>query len=291
MKYLKCLIIFIFTLILMAPILWMFIGSLQDLRGLMVMPPKIIPENMSLMNYKNLLLEEPGLAPTVPKDGIDTRTPRWFGTWIANTTVIIAIKFLIVVITSAMVGYVFAVYNFKHKNAIFIVFIARIVLPPTLLIPTFIAVQAIGLYDSWWGIILPGSYSAVCMYLMKNQIDTIPRELVDSARIDGAGEARILTDVILPLCKPTIGVIGVMVAMGTLQDYIWTTLILPSKEKWTLVVGIMSMLHKSESIQSSINPLGIRLAGGCILFIPLFLIFAFFQRYFVEGLQIGAIKA
>lgn len=291
MKYIKCLFLFIFTAILIFPLLWMFLGSLQDLKGLVVMPPKLIPQNISLKNYKNLLLEPAGSCPPVQEGRLDTRTPEWFIRWTMNTVVIMALKFMLIITTAAMIGYAFSIYNFKHKDTLFIVFIARIVLPPTLLIPTFIAVKALGMYNSWWGILLPAAYSPLCMYLFKNQIDTIPKELVDSARIDGAGELRILSDVILPLCKPTIGVVGVMIAMGTLQDYIWTMLVLPGKEKWTMMVGIMSVIDKAESIQRSINPLGITLAGGCVLFIPLFLLFAFFQRYFEEGITIGAIKA
>jgi len=291
MKYFKCLFIFILTFILIFPLVWMFVGSVQDLKGLMRMPPRFIPAQMTLRNYKDMVLETAGTLSPVQRGQRDLRTPEWFLRWVINTVVIIAFKFMLVVATSAMVGYAFSVFDFRYKKQIFLLYIVQIILPPTMLIPTFMAVKWLGLYDTWWGILLPAAYAPVCMYIFKNHIDTIPRALVDSARMDGAGDIRILSDIILPMCKPTIGVIGVMVSLGTLGDYIWTVLILPSKENWTMMVGIMSQINRAESIQGSLNPLGYTLAGGCILFIPMFLLFAFFQRYFEEGITIGAVKA
>ena len=274
MKPIKYILIFGFTLILIFPLYWMFIGSLQDAWGVMKIPPNWIPKNLSIRNYQYFFQEHE------------------MGRFFFNTMVILAIKTVLTILAVTTAGYAFSIYKFRYKQIIFIAFIFGIFVPGgVLLIPTFVTVRNLGIGGTWWGFLLPGVYMPVCVYLFKNYVDTIPIELVESARLDNASEVTIITRIMLPLCKPAIGVVVILVAMNTLQDYIWGVLMLTEPRQMTLMVGIMNAIAQRCTAGSDIiSPVSITLAGGVIVFLPLFIIFMFCQRYFTEGLMLGGMK-
>ena len=279
------------TFILLFPLLWMVVGSLQNVKSIMRMPPRLIPANISLRSYADLLLEPPGAARSMIFDGVeDVRTPSWVLRWAGNTTVILVVKIAIIIEISLVTAWAFAAYDFAWKNIIFVVYICGMFIPPVLLIPLFVTVKRFGLYNSWWGLILPAAYNTTCVYLLKNYMEAIPTSIVDAARIDGSGELRIMTRIVFPLCKPVIGVMVILITMQSLMDYVWGTLILPSIEKQTLMVGLMGIIQKAEVIQGGVNPIGITLAGGVVIFMPIFLIFLIFQRYFKAEMMSSGIK-
>jgi len=283
MKPIKYLVVIAFTAILLMPLYLMLIGSFQEINGLMKWPPNLIPVQTTLKNYEALFTDN---EYSIHK-GIDkVMIPKWA----VNTIVILIVKVLLVISIALMSGYAFSVYNFKFKKPLFIFFIFGIVMPPVFLIPSYITANFLGLVDSKWGVILPAAFSAMAVYLFKNFIDTIPRSFIDSARIDGAGETSILTKIILPLCKPPIGVITILVSIGTLQDYIWSLLILRSYENQTLTVGIITLIEFGLETDWIVNPIGMSFAGGIILILPMLLIFSFSQKYFMTGAITGGIK-
>jgi len=283
MKPIKYLVVIAFTAILLMPLYLMLIGSFQEINGLMKWPPNLIPVQTTLKNYEALFTDN---EYSIHK-GIDKAVmPKWA----VNTIVILIVKVFLVISIALMAGYAFSVYIFKFKKPLFIFFIFGIVMPPVFLIPSYITVNFLGLVDSKWGVILPAAFSAMAVYLFKNFIDTIPRSFIDSARIDGAGETSILTKIILPLCKPPIGVITILVSLGTLSDYIWSLLILRSYENQTFTVGIITLIEFGLETDWVVNPIGMSFAGGIILVLPMLLIFSFSQKYFMTGAITGRIK-
>ena len=283
MKPIKYLIVITFTAILLMPLYLMLIGSFQEINGLMKWPPNLIPVQTTLKNYAALFTDN---EYSIHK-GIDKAVmPKWA----VNTIVILIVKVFLVISIALMAGYAFSVYIFKFKKPLFIFFIFGIVMPPVFLIPSYITVNFLGLVDSKWGVILPAAFSAMAVYLFKNFIDTIPRSFIDSARIDGAGEASILSKIILPLCKPPIGVITILVSLGTLSDYIWSLLILRSYENQTFTVGIITLIEFGLETDWVVNPIGMSFAGGIVLVLPMLLIFSFSQKYFMTGAITGGIK-
>lgn len=269
-------LVFLFTFMLLFPLYWMFTGSFQNVFGVMKIPPNWIPKNLTVKNYVYLFEKNPILYP-----------------WMFNTFAILGIKTAITMFLVSSAGYVFSVFDFRFKEAIFMVFIFGILIPPgVLLIPTYLTVRYLGIAGTWWGYLLPGAMMPVGIYLFRNYVDTIPKELYESARIDGAGEFKILFRIMLPLCKPALGVIGILVAMNTLQEYIWGLLMLTDVHKQTLMVGLINAVRKYTAISGAeiINPIGFSLASGVILFVPMFLVFLFCQRYFIQGLTLGGIK-
>lgn len=270
---------------LLFPLYWMFAGSLQDLGNLIRIPPNWIPKNITLQNY-------------IIMGKISTKGIYYFGQgpnallrWTFNTAVIFGLKCVIGVFLVTTAGYAFGVYRFKYKNVIFLIFIIGIFIGPGItIIPYYVTVKRLGLQGTWWGVILPFAYTPVGVYIFRNYVETIPSELIDAARIDGAGEFRILYKVMLPLCKPVIGVMVVLISLGTLQDYLWTLLMIPDTARQTLMVGVIQEALRANEISGGLNPIGLSLAGGVIIFMPLFLVFIFCQRYFIKGLTLGGVK-
>lgn len=285
MKYLKYIVIFIFTIILIWPLYWMFIGSIQDVGMIMKSPPNWIPKDVTLKSFQ-------WLAQTSTEGSYYRgEGPNALLRWSFNTFVIFALKTVIGIMLVATAGYAFAVYHFKWKGALFLFFIIGMFLGPAVtIVPEFVTAKRLGIAGTWWGVILPFAYMPVGMYIFHNYVKTIPSEMIDAARIDGAGEYRILFKIMMPLCKPVMGVLVVLTALGTLQDYLWTLLMIPDTPKQTLMVGIIEEVNRASALSGGRNPIGTSLAGGVIMFMPLFLIFLFCQRYFIKGLTLGGIK-
>lgn len=301
MKALKYIAIFGFTFILLFPLYWMFRGSVDEIAGVMRVPPTLLPMNWTLDNYRVLLSKNLGGGgygynpATDDIQDIAENTQVYEKSailrWTLNTGGIFTLKAALAVFLVATAGYAFGVYRFKGKNTLFLVFIIGIVIGPGItIVPYFVTCERLGLRGNWLGVILPFAYTPVGVYIFRNYVETISFEIVDAARIDGAGEFRILRQVILPLCRPAVGVLVVLVALGTLQDYIWSLLMLPTTEKQTLMVGVIQEILRVQALSGGLNPIGMSLAGGVILFIPLFLVFIFCQRYFIKGLALGGVK-
>jgi ABC-type glycerol-3-phosphate transport system permease component len=270
----------------------MFTGSIQDIRGVMKTPPNWIPKNVTMTNYRDMF--KPHLQYISDSPGYtgfaDVIINSALVRWTFNTFTIYAIKTAITVVVIGMAGYAFSVYQFRYKKFLFIFFIFSLFVPGMVqTVPLYVTVRRFGLVGTWWGVILPQVYAPVEMYIFKNYVDTIPHEIIDSARIDGASEIRILFKIMMPLCKPVLGILAILSAMETLQSYIWTLLMLPQTAKQTLMVGIIQEVIR-RNVAGGINPIGTSLAGGVIIFMPLFLIFLFAQRYFIEGLTLGGVK-
>lgn len=281
----KYIIIFLFTLILLFPLYWMFSGSVQDIGNLIKTPPNWIPKKVVLDNYRQL-------ASTSTR-GFYYRGegPNALLRWTFNTFAIFGLKCSIAIMLCATAGYAFAVYRFRWKSALFLFFIVGMFLGPAVtIVPEYVNVKRLGIAGTWWGVILPFAYMPVGMFIFHNYVKTIPSEMIDAARMDGAGEYRILFRIMMPLCKPVVGVLVVLTALSTLQDYIWTLLMIPDIPKQTLMVGVIEEVQRASALSGGLNPIGTALAGGVIIFMPLFLIFLFCQRYFIKGLTLGGIK-
>ena len=138
--------------------------------------------------------------------------------------------------------------------------------------------------------ILPNSISPMEMYLARNYFESIPKSIIESARIDGANEWQILKMIIIPVSKPIISVIALFSGVFALQDYIWQMLVLVDESKQTLLVGIMKLvMRRGSDANLGVNPVGRSFAAGILLLFPLVVLFLIGNKYFIEGLQ-GAVK-
>ena len=268
MRFLKWPIILILFAALLFPCYLMIINSFSPAMGFIRNPPSITPYEWTAKNYQRAF------------------ALNHLSRWIVNTLVLaIAIITGGVIINSAA-GYAFGFCKQKWIQAVFWAFMVPIFVTRYVLIITQIrVVGTVGLED------LPAVLSmslfwATGIFLFRNYFRTIPIEVVESARIDGAGEWRVLMKIVMPMSKPMIGAAIVFLGMGALGDYIWQMLNLQRMEARTYLVGLMATAIDVYAVKN----IGYDLAVGTLLFIPYLALFAVSSRYFVKGLQVGALK-
>lgn len=204
--------------------------------------------------------------------------------WALNTTIYAVVSVVLVLLFASMAGYAFAKKKFLGREVIFWVFIAMLMIPYQLtIIPQYLLVGQIGGLDSMWGLILPTIANAQAMFLMRQFMQDIPDELIDAAKIDGAGEWRVYWSVILPQTKPILATLGTFVFLWHWNDFLWPLVAQQSPENYVLTVGLNGLQAQNVSLATL-------MASAVVMFIPALLVFIFLQRYFVRGVMMSGIK-
>jgi len=262
-------IIFIIVLI---PFYFMVIGSIQDVYGIMAMPPRLIPKDLTIENYTIFFGNR-------------------FLIYTMNTVIVASCDIIASALVSCMTGYCFAFFKFPFKRALWLLILFGIMIPPiALIIPKFVVIKDIGLSGTLAAVILPCILAPPSIYLARCYFESLPFSLLESARMDGANEWQILTKVAAPLSKSLIAALLIFASIGILNDYLWQMLCLMDAEKQTLVVGLMKEVRRSTVVYDmKMNPFGKSMASGIILFIPILVIFLFGNKYFTSSLQ-GGVK-
>ncbi|QOR69826.1 carbohydrate ABC transporter permease [Ruania alkalisoli] len=205
-------------------------------------------------------------------------------TWIVNTAIYSVVSVVLVLALASMAAYAFAKLSFPGRRAVFLLMVAMLMVPYHLtLIPKFIMVSEMGGLNSHWGLILPTLANVQALFLMRQFIAGIPNELMEAARIDGAGEFRIFWQIILPQTKPILATLGVFVFLWHWNDFLWPLVANTESAMYTLTVGLSSLNEEQTS-------LAVTMAGAVITFVPIFVIFLLLQRYFVRGVAMSGIK-
>ena len=249
------------------PLFWMISTSFKEVRAAIKIPPEWLPAHPTLINYEHLFARAPAF--------------RWF----ANSAIVAVAHTLTMLFFCSMAGYAFAKKEFPGKTAIFWSLLSTMMIPGmVLLVPLFLLVSRMGLINNFGGLILPGMVGAFGVFLMKQFMGTLPNELIDAARIDGASEFGVYSRVILPLSKPALAVLGIFSFMGAWNDFLWPLLITQSKEMRTLAVGLATLQ------QESMTDYGLLMAGSAFAAVPMIIVFFAFQKHFLKGLTIGALK-
>lgn len=266
----KKVFLLLFYIMLLFPVYFMLIGSLQNNKGVMQMPPKLLPHDPTLMNYKalkNLNIVK----------------------WSANTLFVTIGTVFLSVLVSTTGGYVFAFFKFKFKNIIWAALLIGIMVPRiSIIIPVYVIIKKLHLSGTLLATILPVVFSPMGLYLSRAYFETIPISLLEAARIDGASEFQVLSKIVLPVSMPIISALSIFAAVGSLQDYIWQALVLQDPDRQTLLVGLMRYSMERGG-DLGINPIGKALTVGVILLLPLLVIFLFANKYFVANIG-GAVK-
>ena len=272
MKYL----IFLLILLMLFPLYWMFIGSIQPSAGILKMPPNWIPRNVTLSNFIELISE--------------TQILRWTFNTVLLTTMTLCIQLFCLTTAS----YAFMAYRFIGKRLIYWIFIASIIVPwQGLLVSRFVLMRHFYLLNTWLAIICIGVFNPIGIVLIKYYFEKIPSVIIDSARIDGAGELWILFKIILPQCKPILGYIAVTSFILAFGDFFWPMLVLNNRRLYTLPLGIMYYLKTYTSTHGLLKIqqlVGIQLAGGVLLFLPVIFVFIIFRKTFQQQFLAGGIK-
>ena len=209
---------------------------------------------------------------------------------LVNTVIVAAMTIVIGVAAAALGAYAFSQLRFRGKELLFIAYVALLLVPSTLtLIPLFLTVQKLHLFNTWWALVLPYAASAqpLLVLIFRGFFDQIPRELLESARVDGCTERQVLGRIVAPLTRPVLLTGAVLVTINVWGDYLWPTIVIQSPQRTTISAGL----------QQFVFSFGLNLTGGGAVFaafviatVPAFVLVGFTMRYFVSGLTEGATK-
>lgn len=256
----------VFSVIMMYPMAWMLVTSFKSNADIHKNKAKFFPAEWTVEGYRSAFEKAP------------------IGDWLVNSIVITAVITFAVILTSTLIGYVFAKYEFKFKRSLFLLMLATMMVPPQVtMIPRYLMIQKMHLFNTRWALIVPGLVSAFAIYLARQFITDVPDSLCEAAKMDGAGPLRIYWSVILPNIKPAIGSIGIFTAMANWNDYLNPLLMLNDIDKMTLPLGLV-MFDSQRSVD-----LAATMAAAAIM-MPMILIFVLFQRQFIKGMTMSGIK-
>lgn len=249
------------------PFLWMISTSLKSRGALMSIPIEWMPAEPTLDAYTEVFSRFPFL-----------RT-------IGNSLFISVAFTLITLVSASMAAFAFAKLRFRGSGVILSIYIATMMIPTQVtMIPLFVVMNRLGLIDSYASVILPSMFKPFAVFLLVQQMKTIPNDYLDAARIDGAGLFHICFRVALPLCIPTLATLAVTTFMESWNDYLWPLLMLTDRNKMTLPIALSTL---NGQYNTEYNVL---MAGSLISMIPIIIIYIAAQKQFKAGLMAGGIK-
>ena len=251
------------------PFFYILVSSLKTEAELRKTPPDFFPAQPTLKHYITILTDE------------DIPIERN----VVNSIVVSVARVFITLFTSSFAGYIFAKYHFKGKNLAFGVILIQIMIPfQVVMIPNYLLVVKFGLIDSLWALIVPSMVDAYGIFMMKQFIESMPGELMDAARIDGASEFGIYSRIILPQMGPPLASLGIFTFMFTWNDYLWPLIVLTSPEKRTIPLLLVWFQTQHTSNQ------GLVLAASILTLLPIFFVYIFLQRWIVDQATQSAFK-
>lgn len=249
------------------PFIWMSSGAVKPLHETMRIPPTWFPEQVRLLNFVELFRQFP------------------FGRYFANSVIVAAVVVASVLAVSAMAGYAFSKFRFPGRDVLFVMMLASLMVPfQVRMIPLYLMSVRFGLVDTLPGVIFPWLFDAFGIFLMRQFMQTIPNDLIEAARIDGAGELRIFWTVVLPLVRPALAALAIFVVVANWEEFLWPLIISSSDRSRTLPVGLHSF---ADQYMSYVHW---QMAGALIAILPLIVAFFLFQRQFIQGIALTGMK-
>ncbi len=259
-------VLIVLAIFFIFPLYWIITGSFKDNKTIIAPDPQWFPLNPTIANYVKLF-DRPALQ------------------WLLNIVVICVGAMVLTCLTASLAGYALAKKRFYGRAFLFGMITCAMALPKqVIVIPLLQEMSAIGLHDTLWAVILPTVGWPFGVFLMKQFSETIPGEILEAARVDGASEVRTFCSVVFPMIKPGIGALAIFTFVNTWNDYFMQLIMLNSEAKWTLPLGIARMQGEMS------NDFGLIMAGATLAAVPIVAIFIAFQRYFTQGISMGAVK-
>ena len=256
------------SIIMVFPLMWMIISSFKPSLEIINNDFHFLPEKWTFENYIKIFNELP------------------IGTSYINSLLVCTIVTFFVLLTSSLGGYLFSKLEFKGRDFLFLIVLGSIMVPPQIvIIPLFLLIVGLfGLSDTYIGIVIPFVINAFGIFLLRQNIKSIPNDYLDAARIEGASEFQILFRIIIPFVKYTLAILGVLVYLWTLDELLWPLLVINSNEMKTLPL-VLSHFTMAEGAFP-----GESLAASSIIIMPIIIIYLFCQRYFLKGMTMSGIK-
>jgi ABC-type glycerol-3-phosphate transport system permease component len=259
------------ALMMSAPFVWMLLTSLKTQQEAFGFPPSLLPARPVWENYTQLFTLVP------------------FGRYFLNTLFVTLAVVVGQLFVCSLAAYAFARLNFMGRDSLFVLYLATMMVPfQVTLIPLYLLVFQLGWVNTYWGLIAPGLSSAYGIFLLRQAFLTVPQELVDAARIDGASEFTIYSRIFVPMNGPALATLGVFAFLGTWTDLLWPLLIVRDERLRTLELGLA---YFQSSIPQFVQPnWPLLMAAAVVVMLPVIVVYLMAQRYFVEGISLGSVK-
>ena len=256
------------AILFLLPIVWMLVAATLPNNEILAAPPTLLPGVSLGANWADL------------NDDLN------FVRSVANSVGISIIFTTLATLVSAMSGYAFAKFRFAGRGLLFMVVIAALTIPfEVRAIPQYLLVaRDLGLANTWWAIILPWMAYPLGVFFMRQNMLSVPSELLEAARIDGASEARIFVQVVLPIMRPALAAVAIVLFLFQWNDYFWPLLILTQKDAYTIPVALGTLVGLTRVSWGGI------MVGTAIATLPFLILFLWLQRYFIAGITAGAVK-
>ena len=282
------LFLILLALLSLMPLYWMFVTALQLPEQVFSIPPYFVPT--AIIEFFPLITSgEQAQAFFLLSEAFRSIkvlfTKVGLQHWFVNSLIVSVTATLGVLLFDSMAGYVFAKKKFPGRDFIFWLMISTMMIPGQVtLVPLFILIGKLGLKNSLGAVIFPPLAMVFGVFLMRQYMKTIPSELLEAAKIDGASEIAIYWKVIMPLSKPALATLGILTFMAVWNSFLWPLIILNKDYLYTLPVGLKTLQDKN------LVDYGLLMSGASISAIPMILVFLFFQKYFIKGLTLGSVK-
>ena len=265
-KVFAVVILIMLAIFFLFPLYWIVTGSFKSAIDMNAKVPVWFPMNPTMGNYDKLFAKPAFL-------------------WLFNIVFISAMAMILTCITAALAGYALGKKRFYGRTILFTIIICAMALPKqVIVIPLAQEMKLLHMSDTLWAVILPTVGWPFGVFLMKQFSETIPNEILEAARVDGAGELKTFFSVVFPMIKPGIGALAIFTFVNTWNDYFLQLVMLTSEEKWTLPLAIANMQGEMSS------DFGLIMAGAALASIPIIVVFIAFQKYFTQGIAMGAVK-
>ncbi|WP_150307447.1 carbohydrate ABC transporter permease [Planctomonas psychrotolerans] len=255
------------SIVLLFPLYWMIVVAFSSKQELLSRDLRLWPREFTIANFTTVF----DTFPTV--------------TWFGNSVVIAVFVTALTVLVNLLAGYAFARLRFRGSNLLFLLALSTLMLPvQVIMVSQFKLVTELGIYGTYWAVILPTAATAFGIFLARQFIIGIPEEIIEAARVDGAGHFRVFAQIVLPLCKPLIAVLILLTFLSTWNDFAWPLIALKQSELYTLPIGLLFLKGQYGTDYGAIMALAL------VSVLPMIIVFLVFQRYFVQGFARSGIK-
>jgi multiple sugar transport system permease protein len=255
------------TLVTLAPLLWMVSVSFMAPGEAAAFPPPLLPSAPTLENYRTLFFVH----------GI--------GHYFGNSLLLAILATMLALLFVVPAGYAFAKLRFKGRDAVFRMLVAALVVPGQIgMLPLFLELKAMGLVNSYAGALVPWLAGIFGIFLVRQYCLSLPDEILEAARIDGASETRIFISIVLPTLTPVIVTLALFVFLGSWNDFMWPLIVLADQDLYTLPVALAALSR--EHVQDN----ELMMAGSVITTLPVLVLFLALQRFYMSGLLAGSVK-
>jgi multiple sugar transport system permease protein len=261
-------VLFVFGLAMILPLIFLVANAFKTPQEMLAWPPTVIPSDPTLANFRSVLADTPLLR------------------WIGNSLLFAGLSTLAILTTSPIAGYILGKFRFRTLNVLFAIILATAIVPfEVYMIPLYFQAQALGILNSIWGLLLGYLVMSFGIFLIRqNVIHSIPDELLEAARIDGAGEIWIFWRIVLPLLRGALGALGVLAFFQAWTAFAWPLIVATTRESYTIEVGL-ALFQTGFTID-----LGRLSAAAAVVLVPSVTLFVLLRRNFVQGVASTGLK-